>query len=175
MMASSDKDGLLSIRTWHNFKPRNSPSVGVWIWNISQKVHVLTACFTVGGSTTEKWLDPEFSDLINRLIPWYNPYMISLLTGGLDWRKLTTNDMPWKNIPCLQPLPVCVSLLLDHHKESSSALSLPSAVMLCLTMHLETMKPAGHGLKPLKLWAKINLSSFKLFFLKLEEINQLGL
>jgi hypothetical protein len=37
---------------------------------------------------------------------------------------------------------------------------MPLNIVLCVSV----MEPVDHGLKPLKLWAKIPLSSFKLFF-----------
>jgi hypothetical protein len=47
---------------------------------------------------------------------------------------------------------------------SSLFLPFPSAMMLYLISGPETMDPTKHPLKPLKLWAKINLSSLKLVF-----------
>lgn len=43
--------------------------------------------------------------------------------------------------------------------------TLPSALMGCLTTDLDTMETAGQGLKSMQLSAKVNLCSFKLFFL----------
>jgi hypothetical protein len=50
----------------------------------------------------------------------------------------------------------------SHCQEVSSPALFPTMIILS---HLRTkaMVPADHGLKPLKLWAKINLSSVKLF------------
>jgi hypothetical protein len=41
-----------------------------------------------------------------------------------------------------------------------------TTMMLCFTPNPEKMEPANHDLKPLKLGAKINLSSFQLVSLK---------
>jgi hypothetical protein len=85
----------------------------------------------------------------------------SLFYGELepDWRKqsLFPSLFPPSHCQVSSPALFPTMIILSH----SPAL-FPTMIILS---HLrpKAMEPVDHGLKPLKLWAKINLSSVKLF------------
>lgn len=61
-----------------------------------------------------------------------------------------------------QPLPVSHALLPSYRVASSSVLLYTPTMMLCILTDLAAMEPMEHGLKPPKLWVKLNPFSFKL-------------
>jgi hypothetical protein len=90
------------------------------------------------GWTLGKCLDHEGSDLISGLSHWLIHSLINLRKG---------------------------LALSGDHEMRSSPLPRSSAMVFCLIIGPKAIRPRGHGLKVLKLWAKIKLSSFYLISL----------
>jgi hypothetical protein len=85
------------------------------------------------GEALGRWLDHEGSDLISGLSHWLIHSLINLRKG---------------------------LALSGDHEMRSSPLPRSSAMVFCLIIGPKAIRPRGHGLKVLKLWAKIKLSSF---------------
>jgi hypothetical protein len=115
----------------------------------------------------EKWLCHRTLFFISGSIHGWICNLMALLGDGSDLGgevqlgKWVTEGVPLIGISCPQFL--LISLLPGHHEVSNYAQPWYSAIMRCLTTGLKTMEPDNHGLALLKLWASINLSSFKLF------------
>jgi hypothetical protein len=111
-----------------------------------------------------KWLDPEGSDLIHELIPWYDS-IIGKVWKSMRW-DLVGGSRPLGLSPgkmYIVPGPLMASFVFLSAVRSSCALP-------CLLRHdiLPHHNPRNNGtgynwLKPWKPWVKIKLSFFQLF------------
>jgi hypothetical protein len=115
----------------------------------------------------QRWLDHKGSELMNILLHgWiqnFNRNRWSNWKVGHSWRN--AGAMPLKGTSWPWPLPVTFLCFLVAMSQT--------AFVACYCHHdilpwlwPKTMGPASHRLKPLKPWAKVNLSSFKLLLIK---------
>lgn len=80
--------------------------------------------------------------------------------GGSTWRKLITGSVCWEYVSFL-----CMFISVSQLPWSKNFARPWSFSIIFYLSTGSKIEPADHKLKPLKPWAKIDLSSFKLFFL----------
>jgi hypothetical protein len=143
----------------------------VWLWSVSPKGSCIDDFipgwwhyWEVTGSWGQSWSYHIISWSYHNHNQWINPLMSLQLNGPLgggdQWKKVNRWGCLWRVYLIPGPsLSLHVSLLPGHHEVNSFALPCPSTMMFCITTGPNTTEPADHGLKPLKSWAKINLSS----------------
>lgn len=100
-----------------------------------------------------------------RLICWrLCSHLVALLViggkfGGRTWRKYFTRDRLLEGV--FWPGSFLISLEPTRGSGALLSHTLPTIIFCLAKAGLRAMEPADHRLKP---WAKINFSSFKLFF-----------
>lgn len=111
------------------------------------------------------------SDWVKRALPFIGrgphwPLIIEWTTGkwwrlreaGPGWRKWVPEGMPWGSI-----YPPAPSSQYPSCQEWAAFLCYPLLPWCSALLRCKAMEPAEHGLNPLILWARINLSTFNLF------------
>lgn len=127
-------------------------------------------CHNIQKWALKRWLDHEGFNCRNGLTHWILQFAALLGgDGNITGRwVLGEGSGSWGYDPRILILSLSLSSLglfslpVECHKVNSGDLLHCFAMMNCFTTGSVTMEPPDHGLKPLKLWPKINFSYFRL-------------
>lgn len=134
-------------------------TIAVWILNVPERFmcwRTSPQCNNVQCVALGEWLGDERSDLINWLTHWWIHNwidyweVVETVGGGTQFKEVSHWGLPCKGISYFWSFPLKCFLLL---------------CLLAIVRRAgpETVQSNDHKQKPLKLWAKMYLSSFKLF------------